>query len=704
MAELTGIAKQVVEDYKAWTSYTQKDRRRWVNNWKLWNNQRVKRKYNAKTADSFDPMVHQVVESRVDNIYGSRPKATFVPTQPEQEKDTKLLSGMFDYSWEHANMDLEVISLGRENEIVGEMGVFTDWVDGCMTMTHIPFEDCVLDPTACRYEDLRFAGYKRLEMLDTLKNAMRFDPTKGEKDEDGNPTGEWVKAYKNLDKVKTWGELEDESDGKKLQQQLYAGSTLPKDDRKNQVQVIKMIYFDKVVELANQQIVIAEYPSRFSAPKRQVEVQLHSEDAEPMYDETQASPEVAQMSPEEAAQVVPPALTKITIPEIKPFLPFAFGRNFVRPNELLAKSTVDTIFDLQEDLNDEINIKKDNLIYRQQAVMLYDKNQPELARFLSQAGPGAAIPVDMAANGGESIKPMEKDQLAADSDVEINRIKQSIRDTARVDQVIQGTTSDNNRTATEINAQVSGASAGFTTQTRNLESGLYKQLGQQFLWMLQIFLTRSQIVRVLGKDGVEFAKFDPNKYFGEYDVKITLESAAKAQAQAQADTLIKGVEMVLNNPLTSTTVNPTDVARLVLQKVSGMDDDDIKLIMNPSPANTASQGGLPTSDVGSGGPALPPGAPPPPEQPSATAVSTPDGQVHESADLVKLYTVAPEDVKRQIEELLGFNPSEIGTTQGLQVAQDMAHKDVNLQMTAEKHKREMATPIEKPQPKVAAKK
>lgn len=675
MAELSGITKQVVDDYKAWTSYTQKDRRRWLNNWKLWDNKRVKRKYNAKTADSFDPMVHQVVESRVDNIYGSRPKASFVPTMPEQDKDTKLLSGMFDYSWEHEDMDLEVISLGRENEIVGEMGVFTDWVDGCMTMTHIPFEDCILDPSARRYEDLRFVGYKRLEMLDTLKSAKRFDPTKGEKDEDGNPKGEWVKAYKNLDKVKMWGELANEPDGKKLQQQIYAGSTLPEDDRKKQVQVIKMVYLDKIVEVANQQVMIAEYPNRFFAPEREVQAQLHNDEAQPMFDETQAPPEVADMTPEQAAQVVPQAMTTITIPEIKPFLPFAMGRNFVRPSELLAKSTVDTIFDLQEDLNDEINIKKDNLITREQAVKLYDKDQPELGRMLNQASANASIPVDLTINGGKPVVPLEKDPIASDADIEINRLKQSIRDTARVDQVIQGTSSQNDRTAAEINAQVAGSSAGFNTQTKNLEAGLYKQLGQQFLWMVQIFLTRPQIVRILGKDGVEFKKFDPNKYFGPYDVKIVLESAAKAQAQAQAETLIKGVEMVLSNPLTAGAVNPTDVAKLVLQKVSGMDDDDLKLIMNTSPDNTATQGGLPTGDVGSG--AAPGMLPPEPQGPS------------EEELLLKLYPAAPGDIQRQIEARLGLQPSKLGA---MQDAQELTHKDAEMAMKAQSHQKAMKEP------------
>lgn len=703
--ELTGSAKRVITDYDAWKKYSASYRRRWLMYWKQWNNKRVKIQYKPDIANSIDPMAHQMVESRVDNIYGSRPKWTFIPTMPEQDNDTKILTGMADYSWDKANMDYEIIGTGREIEITGNTGIFTGWADGQMTMIHIPIADCIFRAADNNPFSLSGVGYRRLAMLEDLKKEQEFDPSAGDKDEDGNPKGAWVPKYQNLDKVRKYSS-DDQQFDKALKEQIWAGSTLPDDQKDGQVEVIRMLYLDKIVEIANRGgDPIYEKDNMFRADARQVDVQLHNDDAEPMFDENSLPAWAQGMAPEELAAnksrlaaELQPAPTKITIPAIEPFLPFAMGRGFVDPAILLAKGTMETISELVEDLQDEINIKKDNLIYRQQHNSLVDRNQAELIPKLAQARAGAFIEADGIAEGKIPVHALEKPELSSDSDVEIARIKQSIRDTARVAEMVQGVDGIQNKTATEVNAQVAGASSGFVTQNKNLESGLYKMLGEQFWKMVQIFVTREQLVRVVGKEGIEFKKFDPNKYFGVYDCKVQLESTAKAQAQAQAETLIKGVEMILNNPLLASTVNPMDISKLVLQKVSGMDDDELKLIMNAGEG--ATQGGLPTGDVADGtsapvpGAPLAPGAPPAPVPPSATAVAGPDGQVHESADLVKLFVATSNrpGVQDQILQAMGFDPGETPPIDVQQTAQDMAHKDANLAMQVDKHTKEMAQP------------
>lgn len=618
-SEIPTLAKKVVEDYTSWRDYSAPYRARWLGYWMLWNNQRIKRGYSSKVADSFDPMTFQMVEARVDNIYGSRPKLSFIPTIPEQEDDTKMIASMWDFSWDKADMDLHIVGIGREQEITGNTVIFTGWADGYMTMTHVPLNDVILDASASTPAKMRYAGYRRLELLDDLKTAKRFDPE----------SEKWVDRYTNLSKVKTWsqgsGSGSDQLDAQQ-KDYIYAGSTLPPSQRDKQVEILYMCYKDKIVEVANREVVVAEYDNPFHMPARKVQVQAKDEDGEHLFDDGSLPPGLTlnpdgtimlpngeSITQKQLAEALPPQMIEVEIPEIEPFLPVAMGRGFVDPSILLAKGTVEPFAANQEDLNDELNIKKDNLIYRQQNVGFVDSGQAgSLIPKLAQATPGALIAADGIALGHSPIQWMEKPELTQDTDMEVSRLKQSIRDTAGVDAVVQGIASQNNRTATEINAQVAGASSSFTTATRNLESGLYKQLGEQFWKMVQIFMTEEQMIRTIGRDGVEFKKFDPNKHFGVYDVKVVLESAAKAKAKEDADRLMAAFKMFAGDPA----VNQTELKKLIAERVFEMDEDDLKLILTPDPATQGPQGmpPMPGDPAAMGQPM--PGAPMPQPMPN----------------------------------------------------------------------------------------
>jgi hypothetical protein len=605
----TGLAKRVVDDYTAWVDYTKGHRRRWERYWKQWNNIRVNPGYKSKAKVAADPMVHQVVETRVDNIYGSRPKWSFVPTMPEQETDTKILSEMAEYSWDKADMDLHIIGIGRETEITGNTIVFNGWEDGCMTYHHVPIADCIGDVAVASPNEAKKIGYRYLGMIDDLKKQKRFDPNAGKKDEDGNPEGEWVPKFsKNLSKVKTWTSLSEDPTSKQLADKIYNGSTLEGSNRDKQVEIIYMRYLDKFVAVANRQYVVMEHENPFQAPEREVDVQLQDDEGERMYSD-ENPPELEEkaivgepITEEDVAELVEPVMTTITVPAIEPFLGFAMGRGYVNPATLLSKGTVETITDLYEDLNDEVSIKKDNLISRQQNNALVDEDQfANIVPKLSEARANDFIKAAGIADGKTPVVWIDKPELSQDTDVEIARLKQAIRDTARVDQVVQGVSTENDRTATEIEAQVAGASSGFKTQTKTLGSGLYKMFGDNFYRMVQIFITKEQLVRVIGPKGVEFKKFDPNKYFGAYNCSVELKAEAEAMARQEAEKALAAYDRFV----ASGRWNAIELDRFVAEKVFGLDQDQIKLMMNPDPMNQAMMGGLPVGDVAQGSPMTP---------------------------------------------------------------------------------------------------
>lgn len=601
--------KKIVEDYEAWRDHSKKPRKIWSNNWKLWNNERVKKGYKS-TSNSFEPMVFQMTESRVDNTYGSRPQPTYLATIPQQETDTKMLAEHFAASWRRSDMDLYIVPVGREQEMCGNVCIFTGWEDGYMTMLPVPMNDCILDPSATRPDQMRYAGYRRLDMIDNLKKATRYDAEKGA----------WIPKYKNLDKIKTWG---NNSDDEKLAAELrkcYEGSTLPESQRKGQVEVLYMAYLDTIYEVANRTTVICEYPNPFQLQGRQVQAPSFNDNAEKLFDPASLPAELVDRThmgdvvpQEEVAANLQPQIEPFDVPDIDPFLPVAMGRIFIDLALLLAKGSVQPIADNQEDLNDEINIKKDNLIDRQENAAFVDKDQSdELIPLLAQKKHGSLIPAEGIAAGRKVIEWIEKPELANDTDIEINRLKQSIRDTSRVDKVIQGIGNQQNTTATEINAQVAGASSGFKSQTKNLQHGLYKSLCEQHIKMVQIFIgSDKQTMRVQGPQGPEFKTLDGTKYFGPYDVEIVLEDEAEAAKRHKAEKALEAYNAFRGDP----NFNQYELAKATAQKAFDLDPEELKLLMNPNPMNMAMAGGLPAGDVTTPG-AVPPAAPPLPGQPA----------------------------------------------------------------------------------------
>lgn len=600
----TDLLNQVKSDYESYFTFIGPYRDKWRDYWKLWNNERINVQYEGDNK-SFEPMAFQMIETIVDNVYGSRPKFTFLPTKRDQETDTKILNGLLDASWDAANMDELIQAWGREITITGNGMLWPCMEDGLMKIKHFPIADCILDIRAAHPSKMRFAGYRRLDSLDNLKKAKWFDPTKGEIDATGKPSGEWVARYKDLDKIPGTGGPGGDMLDAQIKEQVYSGSTLTGEKQGQQVEVIYMHYLDKVVELANRSIVIYEGKNYYQKPSYEVEVQLRSEMGELMYDEMQVPEDAAYQSIDELAQNVPPVMTVVTVPAIEPFIPTIMQREFVDPALLIAKGDVEPFATTQEELNDTLNAKKDNITYNIQNVAVIDSLAKESIPDLAQAGPGSIIPIKGLGDNQHMFRWMEKPDMSLAADAEINRAKKSIRDTARVGEVVQGIDSNNkDATATEINATIAQASSGFQTKVRGLEAGAYKQLGEMFVKLIQIFLTEEQLIRIVGKDGVEFKQFDPTKFWGPYDVKVVLEQTAKAKQREEAKLVSEVYGLLAGDP----DFNQLELKKMFLRKALDMDDDDIDLLLNPNAGNMAMMGGAPTGDPAAGGgmaPAVP---------------------------------------------------------------------------------------------------
>lgn len=600
------LLEKVKQDYEGYYKYIDPYRKKWLDYWKLWNNERVDRQYEGDT-DIFDPMTFQMVETIVDNVYGARPKLTFLPTKRDQENDTKILNSLWDASWDNADIDDILPSWGREITITGNGCWFPCMEDGLMVVKHFPIADCILDTKARRPNLMRFAGYRRLDSLENLRKEMRFDSQAGEKDENGDPKGMWVKKYSHLEDIPGTTTSGDQLDAQ-LKEQIYAGSTSAPGNKTDEIEVIYMHYIDKVVEIANRSRIIYEGKNYYQKPAYDIQVQARDEQGQLQFEEGTVPEGAEFMTEEELAGQLEPTMTTVTVPAIKPFIPVVMQREFVDPALLIAKGDVEPFAPTQESLNDALSVRADNIIYNVQNIGLIDSLAKSAIPDFVSATPGAIIPIAGLADNPDVFKWLEKPDFTGASENEINRAKKSIRDTARVGEVAQGIESQNSKdtTATEINATLAQATGGFATKIRGLESGAYKQLGTMFVKMVQIFLTEEQLVRIVGKDGVEFKEFDPQRYWGPYDVKVVLEQTAKAKQKEEAQRVTEVYTTLLGDP----DFNQLELKKMFLRKALDMDDDDIELLLNPTAGNMAvDENGMPVGDVTAGSQTdTPPGA------------------------------------------------------------------------------------------------
>jgi hypothetical protein len=103
----------VLKDFKqAWDYTSTSWHDRWTDNYKLYNNNRVKIGYKGIT-DTFVPMVYSTVETMTAGLFGMKPKFDYIPPSSKPDQKTDILNGLLDYYWDKDQWSLKVINTGR---------------------------------------------------------------------------------------------------------------------------------------------------------------------------------------------------------------------------------------------------------------------------------------------------------------------------------------------------------------------------------------------------------------------------------------------------------------------------------------------------------------------------------------------------------------------------------------------------------------
>lgn len=540
---------QVITDFdSAWEYCSGSWHGRWENNYALYNNVRVKRGYEG-ISDTFVPMVFGTIETLTSALFGTKPKFNYLPPAERQDQKTDVLNGLIDFYWDKDQWSIKVISTGRTGLQLGTGIDYWYWDNDHPCMLNVALRDYFRDPTIPGGVEPRFQGRRYLTTKDELEGFEVVDLDK--LGEDGMPTGEMKKKYKNLDKVVEGGPTGDPLD--KEQKDMWYGSTVAEAEKK-QIEVIEYWTNDRVISVANRKVVIQDDENPFKAKARANGAKFP-----------------------------------------KGLMPFNWFRDYVDPSLFYAKGEIDFIGDQQELLNDITNQNNDAITYTLNQMYTLD---PKYAHLLNEIEnlPGAVYPVEK-----DALTPIQQRSIPPDAFQERQNIKNEMRETTASNEVVKGVGAEGAKTtATEINAQIAGAGQRINLKITQIENEYFHRMAKIVFEMVKLYVNEPMMVRILGKDGARWEEFDPAEFQGDYEPRVQLDISIENKKQQDAANAKELLAAFLGDP----DVNQQELKKLVLQRSFELDPDEVELLMQP-PMDM--MGGLPPEMMG-----MPPEAPPNP--------------------------------------------------------------------------------------------
>lgn len=529
----------VLKDFRSAWQYTSGSwHKRWEDNYKLYNNQRVNVGY-VGISNVFVPITSSTVDTLASGLYGTKPKIEFIPPHEQEDQPTDILNALVDYYWDKDQWSLKVPETGKFKFMLGTAVDYFCWEIDHPVLIHVPVRDFFIDPLATSLENASFMGRRYLTTVDELKSYEVVNPA----------SGDMEPKYSNLDHVDDY-KNPDYTD--KEQKDMWYGSTLEQPEE-GQVECIEYWTEDRVITIANRCAVIEDTENYYKAKDRSNQKKAGKKDAE-IY--------------------------------AKGLMPFADDRDIVDPSLFYAKSTVDTIAGQQEQLNDLTNQLSDSITYVLNQQYVIDKKYSHLQGQVRNL-PGATYVAEAGA-----ITPIERGTIPPDAFAQIQNIKNEIRETTGINEIVKGAPADGGKaTATEINAQIAGAGQRLGMKVTQLENGYFHRVARILFAMIRLYVTEPMMVRIVGKDGTEWQQFDPKQFKdGTYEPRIQLDITVENKKQQQAADAKEMYAAFMGDP----DVNQPELKKLVLQRGFDLDTDEVKnLLITTQPAGMPMDGMTP---------------------------------------------------------------------------------------------------------------
>lgn len=557
--------ERIVKDFESSWNYRDASLHKdWENWYKLYNSERVYVGYNG-ISDTFVPMSFSTIETKVSATSGEKPLVEYFPTKPDQMTNTKVLNSLFSYYWDLDGWTNKFVQHTRNLFLYGTGVMYVYWCIDHPEVRNIPLRDFYIDPTATilNYQDARFMGYRFFSNISDLKDEMVVDPE----------TQELVPKYKNLDKLSSNYETGEQT--AKQERDTHMGSTVDKNAQKDQVEIYCHWTKEKVTYVANREVIIYEADNYYKERQQF----LGFRNPEGMY-------------------------------------PFIVDANYPDESQLYGRSELQPIAKSQELLNDMTNQNIDAVSWALDPVMELD---PQYATYIDkiQNVTGAVYPFRPG-----SYQAVQKQPIPSSAFNERVNIKNEIRETTAIDQVLKGTASSGDTTATEIKAQVASAGRRFDMILSSLENGGYYQFAKLVYQMIQMYVTQPTFMRVVGEKGIDWQLFNPEQFKGDYEPRIKLRATLENEKQRKMRDLKEMFSAMLGSPF----VEQSALTRLILKEAFNLESDEVEALIVPE-EKLAQMGDSKKTDT-------------------------------DPKELIN-YKDVPADVKMQMEEAAGYQPSQM---------------------------------------------
>lgn len=519
------------ERFDASWHYSQTQHKRWERNWKLYNNQRTHESYVGIT-DTFVPMVYSTVETLTAALTVGRPSTDFAPQDiwqyaavyalTDQKPDLKALNALYDYYWDCDNWDIKTMKSVRSGFNTGIMAEYIYWDIDKPRIINLPARDLIVDPNITDpmqlivSPDNHYAGRRFLATKEDLEAVTIVD----------SKTGEYVKRYKNLDKIKPLAGATGDSDIDKQNKEMLLGAT--NTESSNLVECVEIFAGDRQVTMVNRTLEIEDRENIFKTQSR-----LRGDE------------------------------------NPRGIIPIAIGRFIPDESLLYGKSIIDPIAKPQELLNDMTNQSVDAVT---DALNPQKELDPKYASWLPKITNafGAVYPFTPG-----SLQPIRKDSIPANAFSERLNIKNEIRETTGADQIAKGVANDQQSTATEIKAQLSQSGQRFEIYVRMLERELLYQRAKIIYGMVRRFVTSPKSVPTHTQDGPKFYTFDPTQFSDDYEPIVRLEASIQDKRQREQSNAIRSLEILIADPSN----NLYQVKKILYPKIIDLDETELDRII-----------------------------------------------------------------------------------------------------------------------------
>ena len=284
--------------------------------------------------------------------------------------------------------------------------------------------------------------------------------------------------------------------------------------------------------------------------------------------------------------------------------PFVMLRNYDVPDYFYPMGDLEAIESLQLEL-DKTRSQLVNARKRYARKYLYHERSfgPEGREALESDQDGRLVPVvDENKPLSEVVIPMPQTPLSPEVYNTSAIIEDDIAAVSGVSEYARGQFPEIRRTATEASLIADAGNARAADKLAIVELGI-GHVARRIIQLMQQFMTGEQVARVVGRGGESlFVTYSRDDIVGEYDYSVE-----GGSTQPTNDTIRKQQAVSLLNamaPLVGTVIDPTALARHVLQRGFDIKDPD-KFLMDQAPMLPEGPAGAPAPPGIPGGAGMP---------------------------------------------------------------------------------------------------